>query len=233
MWVLAIASGFVASDNDPSAVPPSNRAQYASCKWGAYANLPMLTLVDVTNTGDSVLFRKPKVLRIALGTPSPGITPPTAPQPGNAFTVKTKTVGRKTYAYVGDILGRLYVFDVSGTALLPAPPANTPYLNAAFGGVDQDFLYAKATIPCPVDPYDGQAAGCIDMEIVGNYLYCALGRTGVGVFDLTHPEMPILSEVLDTPGLALGLSVRSVMSGSSTVQQLIVGDTMCGVRIYQ
>lgn len=40
-------------------------------------------------------------------------------------------------------------------------------------------------------------------------------------------------DVMDTPGLAMGLSTRTVIEGTTTVTQLIVGDSRCGVRVYQ
>jgi hypothetical protein len=38
--------------------------------------------------------------------------------------------------------------------------------------------------------------------------YAALGRAGIGVFDISVPLHPDLVEVLDTPGLAMGIRVQ-------------------------
>lgn len=209
-WILAIASGFVASAGSPP-------DQSATCAWGQYASRPMLTLVDVTSTGDGVTFASPQVLRIALGN---GV--------GNAFAVRTKTIGRNTFAFVGDLTGKLMVFDVSGTKLFPAPPF--PYVNPPG---TPPFLPLLAEINFPEDPYDRIRANCIDIECVGEFLYCALSRNGVGIVDIHHPASPVLVDVMDTPGLVLGCSTRTVSSGSGTATQLIVGDAHCGVRIYQ
>jgi hypothetical protein len=217
MWVLAIASGLVASGNDPSAPQGSPLHQSPDCAWGPYAGRPMLVLVDVTTTGDGVSFAPPQVLRIALGSGE-----------GNAFAVRTKTVGSKTYAYVGDMTGKISVFDVSGKKLLPLPPH--PYVAPV---VQPLFLDPIIELGLPSDPYDGGPANCIDLEIVGNFMYCALGRLGVGIVDITQPTNPVLIDVMDTPGLVLGLSTRIVPNGTGTATQLIVGDSHCGPRIYQ
>ena len=175
----------------------------------------MLSLVDVTSTGDGVTFGNPQVLRIGLGS-----------GPGDAFAVRTTTVGRNTYAFVGGITGKLMVFNVSAPQLFPLPPQ--PYVSQ---GTPATFLGPVAEFDLPRDPYDNIPANCIDVEIVGKYLYCALSRLGIGIVDITSPASPHLVDVIDTPGLVLGLSVRSVPN--STDKQLIVGDAHCGIRIYQ
>src|SRR4029434_9252777 len=109
-----------------------------------------------TRTGDGVNFANPQVLRVALGT---GI--------GHAFCVRTKVVGSSAYAYVGHIEGRILLFDVSGNHLLPLP--TLPYAS-----VPSQFLDPIRELPLPRDPVDGLAANCIDMEIIGDFLYCAL-----------------------------------------------------------
>ncbi len=216
LWVLAIASGYVAAADDPS--DPND--QKPGCRWTPYAGLPMLVLVDVTRTGDGVTFATPSVLRVALGNAHGG--------PGNAFAVRTRSVGNKTYAYVGDITGKILVFDVTGSQLLPPPPH--PYVGL---GPPPLFLRPVFELGLPMDPCDGLQANCIDIEIVGNYLYCALSRHGVGIVDLTHPTAPALIDVMDTPGLVLGLSTRTVATSHGPDTQLIVGDSHCGVRVYQ
>src|SRR5258706_1338350 len=153
LWVLAIASGFPASGADPTILT----SQLPGCLWGPYAGRAMLVLVDVTSTGDGTSFGTPVLLRVALGSSQ-----------GHAFSVRTKTVGADTYAYVGDVTGKILVFDVSGRKLLPQP--TRPYVN---GQTSPPFLAPILELPLPVDPYDGAPANCIDMEIVGDYLYCA------------------------------------------------------------
>lgn len=213
MWVLAIASGYPAAAAD--------QAQLPSCLWTPYAGRPMLVLVDVTATGNGTSFGAAQVLRVGLGNV-------TATHPlGHALTVRTKAVGRKTYAYVGDATGRVMVFNVTGSNLLPLPPS--PYVSAQ----GATFLQPVIEIELPKDPYDGFRANCTDMEIVGDYLYCALARIGVAIVDISNPVSPQLVDVMDTPGLALGLSLRSVQTGTGTATQLVVGDTRCGVRIYE
>jgi hypothetical protein len=210
MTVLAVASGFPASFNGLGA-NPLNLPQTPSCQWMPYAGRPMLVLLDVTGTGDGVHFREPTVLRVALGTGQ-----------GNAFCVRTKIAGRRAYAYVGDIQGRIAVFDVSGDKLLPLP--TLPY-----AALPTQFLAPLFELDLPRDPVDGLPANCVDMEIVGDYLYVALARLGLGILDISQPTRPQLIAVLDTPGLAMGLSQRTVPGGV----QLIVGDSRCGIRVYQ
>jgi len=217
MYVLAVASGFPASFVD------GQHTQNSSCLWTPYAGQPMLILMDVTKTGQVTgagAFGRPKVLRVALGSI------PNAPAPqGHAISVCTMASGPSTYAFVGDIMGMIWVFDVTGSKLLPAPtgaylPGNQP-------------LKPVARIPLPRDPYDGYAANCIDLLIVDKFLYCALGRQGIGVVDISNPLAPVLLDVMDTPGLALGLTRRIVSTPQGQRNQLIVGDSRCGIRVYQ
>jgi LVIVD repeat len=210
MWVLAVASGFPSSyDGIGNQFFPGG--QTAGCQWKAYAGQPMLVLLDVTRSGDGVNFTDPTVLRVALGTGQ-----------GNAFCVRTQIVGRKAYAYVGDIQGKIAVFDVSGSNVLPPP--TLPYAS-----VPAQFLEPKVEIQMPRDPVDGLPANCIDMEIVGDYLYVGLARLGVAIIHISDPTHPELQGVIDTPGLVMGLSQRTVPGGT----QLIVGDSRCGIRVYQ
>ena len=206
-YVLAVAAGYVGCE-DPLVQPPS-------CLWSAYADLPMLVLYDVTGTGTPA-FQQPVLLRVGLGS-----------QPGNSFCVKTKSYGSgpaaTVCAFVGDLLGRLYVFDVTGTKLFP--PATSPYLPGT------DPLLPIAELDFPHDAYDGYPANCIDLEIDGTYLYCALNRHGIGVVDVSNPASPTLVHVEDTPGLVLGLAQRT--AGTPPHKQLIVGDSRCGPKVYE
>ncbi|MBK7644156.1 MAG: hypothetical protein IPJ19_14105 [Planctomycetes bacterium] len=164
MWVLAIASGFVAAWDGASGPP---LGQPASCQWSAVAGRPMLALVDVTKTG-TANFGPMQLVRIGLGTI------PAGRQSGHAWSVRTKTVGRKAFAYVGGMLGRVSVYEVTGSKILPI--AHSPYLDPVQGNPDEWFLAPLAELDLPGDPCDNGPANCIDMEIVGDFLYCALGR---------------------------------------------------------
>jgi hypothetical protein len=183
----------------------------------------MVVLFDVTRTGSST-FGKPKLLQIALGQ-----------EQGHAFAVGTRSYtgesGTKVYAFVGDIDGRLNIFDVSEGALFPAA-SGPPYNN----GVNVP-LRPLCTVSFPKDPYDGYRPNVISLAINGDYLYCALARGGVGIVDIseqpTSSTPPPIVAVLDTPGLDLGLTFRTFTAGQQSVTQMIVGDSRCGIRVYQ
>ena len=83
------------------------------------------------------------------------------------------------------------------------------------------------------DPHDGQRTNLIDLELDGDWLYCALGRAGLGIVDVSQPPTtspPVLCAVLDTPGLALGIAIRTLAGGQ---KQVVVGDSRGGVRVYE
>ena len=175
----------------------------------------MLDLFDITQTtADGGGIAQPVLLHVALGNGA-----------GTAFDVAVKDYGTGStaehYAFVADVTGRLHVFDVSFDKLPFATPYGSPY------PVDQ-HLMRVAELEFPKDPHDGQRTNVVDVETEGSYLYCALSRAGVGIVDISDPENPELCCVLDTPGLALGISFRTV----SGQRQLIVGDSRCGIRVY-
>ena len=214
-WISAVAAGFVSSgpSTDPAIQP-------ASCQWDDHYAKSLLVLFDVTNATTIVgTGAPPPLLRVALG-----------PAAGNAFSVRTKTYGSgttsRTYAFVGDALGRLVVFDVSADQLFPA--ASSPYL--PIDGTPTPLLEPVASITFPPDPYDGLLTNCIDLEIDGNTAYCAIARGGLAIVDVSVPTAPQLSAVLDTPGIALGVAVRTNEAGE---RQLVLGDSRCGVRLYR
>jgi hypothetical protein len=91
---------------------------------------------------------------------------------------------------------------------------------------------AAPRLDFPKDPHDGHLPNVIEMEIQGDYLYCALSRGGIGIVNISDPTTPILCEVIATPGLALGLAFRTFPGGEADVTQLIVGDSLCGIRVY-
>lgn len=224
---LAVAAGFVAGRKDPAPLNPPA----LPCSWELYNGRPLIVFFRVTGTGDGSFSTAPELWRVALGNGS-----------GHAFCVRTKSypVGgvNKYYAFVGvngtsdpnglGGLGRVIVFDVS--LLTTALPASSPYLlNHNFIDPVQHPPSPPVEVYLPKDPYDGAPPNVIDLAIEGNYLYCALGRGGVAIIDITDPEAPVLIQVMDTPGLALGLTLRTVPDG----RQLIVGDSRGGVRLYQ
>jgi hypothetical protein len=220
---LAVAAGFV------------NCAANAghTCQWATlHKEQPLIDVFDVTNTGDGTTFAIPQLLRVALGD-----------EQGNAFSVRVKSyvIGgvTKIYAFVANAwsavasgtvpVSRVLVFNMTELQTDSPPPPGTPYITfgqfitpVAHGGVTVDVRF-------PIDPYDGQPANVVDLAIDGNYLYCALARTGVGVVDITDPENPMVCDILDTPGVVEALTVRPLATG----HQLIVGDSRCGVRVYQ
>jgi len=209
-WVLALAAGFVAVD-------PSD----ATCLWRTHVNKPMLVLYDVTQTGSGG-FGEMQILRVGVGSDE-----------GNAWAVATKTydqgVDARTYVFVGDAMGRLLVFAGREQALYP--PASAPYLKTQTG--PNEVLPPLAVLDMPRDPFDGGAHNVLDLVVDGDYLYCALARGGVGIVNVSDPLQPVLEVVLDTPGLVLGLAIRTVNTPSGPVKQLLVGDSRCGLRIYQ
>jgi hypothetical protein len=128
------------------------------------------------------------------------------------------------YAFVSDGLSRLMVFDIS--ELQTVPPATLPYY-----GHNHFLIPVAPDVIFPIDPYDGKPANVIDLALDkdNNYLYCALGRAGVAVVDVSNPLAPTLVSVLDTPGLVLGVTIRKLQNGD---EQLVVGDSRCGIRVY-
>lgn len=217
VYVLAVVTGFAATG-------PSTPfyQQLPSCLWAPYALRPMLALFDVTQTGTSS-FLDMHLLRVGVGWDE-----------GNAWALRIKTYGTgvtaKTYAFVGDVMGKLLVFDVSTDQQL-FPPATQPYLSGTPGNLSgTKILQPVSTLAFPKDPFDGEAHNVIDLALDGDFLYCALARGGVGIVDVSNPAGPFLAAVLDTPGLVMGLAIRT--AGSPPEKQLVVGDSRCGVRLY-
>jgi len=222
-WITAVAAGFVATG--PSGQSPS-------CVWDdtdaagtpRYFGCPILVLHDVTETAGSD-FAAPVLLRVALG---PREAPPREPAGGLAWAVRTKSYGTGTearvYAFVADARGRILVFDVSADQLYASPsPATVPYLPQT------PILPTVATLDLPSEPFDGRRPNLVDLEIDGEYLYCAAARAGVAVIRISDPLRPVLVELLDTPGLAMGLALRTDEHGRT---QMLAGDNNCGLRLY-
>jgi len=133
------------------------------------------------------------------------------------------------YAYVADLTGRRLTYDVSWSALfIPAPPGLTdPY--RPINGTHHPHLMPTSVIEFPTNPYDGRRPNCVDIEIDGEDAYCALGRGGIGIVDLSIPASPMLHTILDTPGVAQGIVFRP--DGLNDVQ-MVVGDARAGMRLY-
>jgi hypothetical protein len=230
--ILAVAAGFPAAAR--------GQGQLGSCVWWdgimqgqSYYGQPMVVFYDVTDTATPPFppTQPPPLLRVALGQPE------TDHQTGNAFAIAAETVGsgagNTAYVFVGDVMGRLLAFGVTydGTTNPLTPPASTPYLKSP----PTPILFPTKTLAFPKDPYDGYPCNCVDVEIQGDYLYCALGRAGVGVVGANPNDTAHWMKLvycLDTPGVAFGLSIRSDPV-TPTTKQLIVGDSRCGVRVYQ
>ncbi len=226
-WITAVAAGFV--------VTQPGQGQPSRCLWDdtedgtpntppRYGGKPILLLYEVTDTAGPS-FVAPTLLRVALG---PRVAPTGEPPGGHAWSVRAKTYGSgssaRTYAFVGDMRGRLVVFDVSGDQLFSSPsPATTPYLPAT------PVLSSVASFDFPPDPFDGLRPNITDIEIDANFAYCAVARAGVGIFDISDPLHPSLAELLDTPGLAMGITLRTDERG---FRQMLVGDNNCGIRLY-
>ena len=131
----------------------------------------------------------------------------------------------KTYAFVGDLLGKLLVYDLTMTLQSPATPINGPYLPS------NPLLTPVAVLPFPVDASDGFNVNCTDVELdeSANWAYCALCRGGVAIVNIMDPVNPLIQAIIDTPGIAAGLALRKNQNG---VEQLLVGDGVGGMRLY-
>ncbi|MBI5362664.1 MAG: hypothetical protein HZA53_05760 [Planctomycetes bacterium] len=231
-WIVLVASGFVTAHPNPA---PPQPAQSTNCQWAQDYGSPETVIYDVTdvdNPPSGPSIGSAQLLRVLLG-PS-GV-------PGYAWCVRTKTYSGaspfagRTFAFVGDMFGRLLVYDISGgtssTTNKLYPPALTPYRDATGSGQSTVTLRPTNSYEFPKDPTDGYHGNFLDIEIDGDWAYCALGRGGVAVFNISDPTVASLhpTVILDTPGLALGLAFRVDAAGN---KQLIVGDSLCGMRLY-
>lgn len=206
--LLVVAVGFSTGAQIP---------QLPTCGFAPYQYHPMVDIFDVTALSGGIT--DPPIQRIAIGTESPG----------HSFDVAVKSVGEGSgathYLYVADVLGNLLVFDVSYSILFESPSqASAPYLEST------PFLtpILTASRRFPRDAHDGLLQNVIDVEIEGSILYCAMGRAGVALVDISEPTNPRLCSVIETPGMALGIAFRTVGSH----RQMIIGDSRCGIRVY-
>lgn len=192
----------------------------------------------IYDTTDSAppLFHPPTLLRVALG-PSP-ISPPNGVD-GSFWAVDVKTYApeseleeAKSFAFVADVLGRVQVFDVSPSRLF-TPALTLPYLPYPAPSQPNPILTPLHKIEFDAEPADGLRPNCIDLEIDGDYAYVTLGRGGIAVIDVSANPLhtaPTIHEVIDTPGITMGLTFRRV-SGVAT--HLVVGDSRAGMRLYR
>ena len=122
-------------------------------------------------------------------------------------------------------VGNLLVFNVSGSVLFQSPPSD-PYLPASANKI----LRPIKTITFQRDCSDGELCNVLDCEIDGNYAYCALGRAGIGIVDISSVAGAYVLAIIDTPGMALGITLRTELPSMN--RQMLVGDSRCGVRLY-
>jgi hypothetical protein len=205
-WIIAVTQGWVAS--------APGLSQPDTCHWDDYFGRAMVAFYDITAP----------VPAPWPPAPTPGPLPPIrvglSTNQGHAWAVKAKTYpSGDTYAIVADFAGKLLVFKVNFADLFD--PTKSPYHAS-------DALLPQAIYRFPGDPSDSLAANCIDLELDGDLLYCALGRAGLGIVDVSLPEDPVLVYLIDTPGLVEGLARRTI----NGKDQLVVGDTRCGMRLY-
>ncbi len=226
-YVTAIAAGFIASAPAPLTNPS---AQGQHCQWTGDFGKLLVTFYDVTDTpgGPDGLnpLGAPRLLRVALG-----------PFGGHAFSVRAKEYADgKTFVFVVDLIGEVHAIDISGDTLF-LPAASTPYRPVGCTGSGCTPVLVTESAPgsrfqFPRDLIDGYRPNGVDIEVDGDFLYCALARGGVAVLDISRPSGAPLNiqpfVILDTPGLAQGVAFR----GTGVSRQLIVGDSRAGLRLY-
>lgn len=227
--VVAVAAGFVTSG--PSA---SN----ANCPWLPHYRRSLVVFYDVTGLDDALPADHPSqgitLLGAAVG-PVPGTEPPLAAQASHAFSIATKTYANgRTHAFVADLLGRVIAYDVSWDKLKPSstPPIVLP---GEPPSSTKPLLVPHTVHAFAEDPFDGRRPNCVDVVIEGDALYAATARGGVHVLEINPPVAGAAGyptyAVLDTPGIATGMALRSRLPGPMD-DQLYVGDSRCGVRLY-
>lgn len=227
-WVTAAAVGYVTTED----------TQNTDCQWARKANRAEVVLYDITAT--EATFAAPTLLRVVLGpsfaASAPPIPNPAYPslqmmgRPSNAWAIDTKTYkSGRTYAFIADLTGALYTVDVSWDRI--GTPASTPYLPP--GGAGTPILLPEAMLDFDLlldQAQDDFGINCVDLEIEGDFAYCALARAGVAIVDISDPLAPTLVTVLETPGVAMGVHFRTDTLGN---RQLVVADEICGVRLYR
>lgn len=236
-WVVAVAAGFVTSGPNQT---------YSACPWNPYYRRALTVFYEVTGLTESLSIEDPaqsyRLLAAAIG-PNPTTDPsPLTARPSHAFVVQTKPYGTRTHAFVADLLGRVLVYDVSWDRLRPsgAPPLAMPNLPGDPPGTVRPLLEAHTVHTLVQDPFDGRRPNCVDLAVDpatgSNTLYCATARGGIHVLEIQNVVAGTVGyptyTVIDTPGVATGLALRMRGLGSMD-DQLLVGDSRAGVRLYR
>ncbi|MCY2959126.1 MAG: hypothetical protein NTY35_03090 [Planctomycetota bacterium] len=235
--VLAVASGFVATSVDGT--------NNLNCAWGPYYRRALTVFLDITNLDvDPQVFLTqplPPVLGAGLG-PDPAAENPSQDESttSHSYSVRTKQYaspgGPRTFAYVADLLGRVLVYDVSWDKLKPpGSPVPNPLPGYTNGAV---LLPLHAVHRFPTDPFDGRRPNCTDLEIDQGVLYCATSRAGIYLLEIGSIPVASLTAgfptyaFLDTPGVATGITFRRADPPNTQLDQMLVGDNRCGLRLY-
>lgn len=205
--------------------------------WAPRYDQGMVDFYDVT----LLPFNWPAVPRLArigfLADPSE------AQLRSSAVAVHIETLGsgtnERSYAFVADLNGRVWLFDLSTLFITgnPADPANglTPILPATWPPVSNPP-------PTAFNDWDGGMNNIedIEVEVVSSdkaYVYAANGQGGLAVityvgFDDPNGPMPVWVDPVnqvDTPGDCRGVEFRTCGSGTKT---LVVSDYTGGLRIF-
>jgi hypothetical protein len=180
----------------------------------------MVVFYDVTTAS-----QPPVPIRVALGWDTTNETR----VPGHAFGIATRkyypsTGGEQTMAFVADMVGRVWGFDVSYASLFGANQGTMKPQDAILPTFRYDF---------PLNPFDGRSDNALDIAIDGDFAYVALCRGGVDVLRIadatTHQAMLAPDSRIDTPGFAEGVEIRDDQLGNKA---LLVGDVLGGLRVY-
>jgi hypothetical protein len=240
---VMVASGFVTTPPDPS---PASLQQHSWCQWSQYFGRALLAIYDIEDAAVFVesqppvgSWPPPSLLRMCVGPPialhgeSHAWAVTVMDYPGASGSPDRR------FAFVGDLLGKLLVYDLSGGAaasnqLYPPHQAGFPYIPGGppFSTVNPPpLLLPIAVFHFPKDADDGMGVNCIDLELdrENKILYCANARSGVAILDISDPLNPLHIANFDTPGMALGLTTWVTPGGQ---RRLVVGDSLCGVRVY-
>jgi hypothetical protein len=137
-----------------------------------------------------------------------------------AAAVETFKARGRTWAAMADIGGAVHIYDITDILKSghPAPLVASWYT--------------------PVSPLDGTHEIAVDIEIQREQFstgpaqitaYVSMFRGGIAVLDLSSPANPVSIEIMDTPGLAEGLS----FDRADGRPRLLVGDREGGVRVLR
>ena len=114
------------------------------------------------------------------------------------------------------------------------------------GNGSQPLLFPGRIHRFPAGAVDGWRSNCTDLELDLEILYCAAVRDGVYLLEV-GPSMPALAPhtvppsapleglpvygVLDTAGMATGITVRRPSASNRQLGQLLVGDNRAGLLV--